>query len=330
MSKPAKRWLPLLAVAALLPLAACAQAQPQYLAYDNAYESHAQWNEHEQWREHEQSGEHEHRWHPEQHPYYVHAMSDLRLARAYLAHPGNDAVSDDERVALHAIDQALREMWRAALNDGKNPDWQAPIDARLHGADRFHMAVQLLNKARQDASHDESDPWVRDLQGRILHHIDEAQRATWHAYNDAQHSMAPPPNVGILQPGPYRWHPEEHPYYLHAMSDLREARAYLARPGNHREENGEMRAIGEIDEALREMWHASIRDGKDPRWQMPVDTNVHGPDRFHRALELLGKAQSDTSHNESEPWLRDLQGRILQHIVAAKAATMQAYNAALQ
>lgn len=124
-------------------------------------------------------------WNPAEHPYYAHAMSDLRQARALLARPDVQPVQDDERWAVGAIDAALKEMTQASIQDGKNP-WQVPPpDARLNPTDRFHQALQLLEQARRDASHREDDPWVRDLQGRILRHIDDAHRATQQAIADA-------------------------------------------------------------------------------------------------------------------------------------------------
>jgi|GEM_PF-1671782 len=124
-------------------------------------------------------------WNPAEHPYYLHAMSDLRQARALLAHPDVQPVQDDERWAVGAIDAALNEMKKAAIDDGKNPWQPQPIDARLAPTDRFHNALKLLEQARNDASHREDDPWVRDLQGRILHHIDDAHHAVQQAIADA-------------------------------------------------------------------------------------------------------------------------------------------------
>jgi len=124
-------------------------------------------------------------WNPAEHPYYGHAMSDLRQARALLARPDAQPVQDDERWAVGAIDAALNEMKQAAIEDGKNPWQPQPVDARLSPTDRFHQALQLLDQAKRDASHREDDPWVRDLQGRILHHIDDAHRATQQAIADA-------------------------------------------------------------------------------------------------------------------------------------------------
>ncbi|MBA4708906.1 hypothetical protein [Aquitalea aquatica] len=124
-------------------------------------------------------------WNPAEHPYYGHAMSDLRQARALLARPDVQPVQDDERWAVGAIDAALKEMTQASIQDGKNPWQPQPGDVHLNAPDRFHMALQLLEQAKRDASHREDDPWVRDLQGRILHHIDDAHRATQQAIADA-------------------------------------------------------------------------------------------------------------------------------------------------
>ena len=90
--------------------------------------------------------------------YYLHAMSDLRMARAYLARPDYEPVASDERRAVAEIDAALDEMRRAAIEDSKNP-WQGePPDANLPASDRFHKAMSLLDSARRDASHAEDDP----------------------------------------------------------------------------------------------------------------------------------------------------------------------------
>ncbi|WP_106077304.1 hypothetical protein [Chromobacterium amazonense] len=124
-------------------------------------------------------------WRPAEHPYYLHAMSDLRQARAYLARPDYPQIADDERRAVGEIDAALNEMQRAAIEDGKDPWRYEQPDARMSPTDRFHKALELLDAARRDASHQEDDPWVRDLQHRILHHIDGAHHAVQQAINDA-------------------------------------------------------------------------------------------------------------------------------------------------
>ncbi|AVG16672.1 hypothetical protein CFN79_12915 [Chromobacterium vaccinii] len=124
-------------------------------------------------------------WRPAEHPYYLHAMSDLRQARAYLARPDYPQIADDERRAVAEIDAALGEMRRAAIEDGKDPWHYEQPDGHMSPTDRFHRALALLDAARRDAGHQEDDPWVRDLQHRILHHVDAAHHAVQQAINDA-------------------------------------------------------------------------------------------------------------------------------------------------
>ncbi|WP_434628735.1 hypothetical protein [Chromobacterium sp. CV08] len=127
----------------------------------------------------------QHQWHPEQHPYYLHAMTDLRAARDLLARPDYPQVMDDERLAVDEINKALRKMRDAAIDDGKDVYERTRPDARWRPEDRFHQARELLDKARQDATHREDDPYLRSLQRDIVHHIDEARRAIDMAVSDA-------------------------------------------------------------------------------------------------------------------------------------------------
>ena len=58
---------------------------------------------------------------PGKHPYYLHALSDLRAARWMLEHrPGDAAVSGQEDVAITEIDAAIGEIKRASIDDGKD------------------------------------------------------------------------------------------------------------------------------------------------------------------------------------------------------------------
>ena len=58
--------------------------------------------------------------------------------------------------------------------------------------------------------------------------------------------------------------PGRHPAYLHALTDLRHARAHLGQlaPTDHMD-NEEQHAIEEIDKAIWEIKHAAIDDGKE-------------------------------------------------------------------
>src|ERR1700722_6123962 len=55
------------------------------------------------------------------HPYYLHALSDLRAARWMIEHrPGNWVQTQDEIAAVHRIDAAIGEIKKASIEDGKN------------------------------------------------------------------------------------------------------------------------------------------------------------------------------------------------------------------
>ncbi len=98
--------------------------------------------------------------------------------------------------------------------------------------------------------------------------------------------------------------PADHPAYLHALTDLRTARAHLQRPDGGELRDQEKKAIHEIDEAINEIKKASIDDGKDLNDHPPVDTHMAWDGRLHRALQLLDKAHQDISQRRRQPLSR--------------------------
>jgi hypothetical protein len=119
----------------------------------------------------------------------------------------------------------------------------------------------------------------------------------------------------------------EHPAYLHALSDLRDARAHLERPDSGERREQERKAIEEIDAAIFEIKHASIDDGKNINDHMPVDAHLDWPGRLHRAVELLDKAHSDVSREEDNRFADGLQARALEHIDRAPHHAEEAIHA---
>jgi hypothetical protein len=112
--------------------------------------------------------------------------------------------------------------------------------------------------------------------------------------------------------------PGRHPAYLHALTDLREARAHLEHFDSDPVDHAEEGAIANIDKAINEIKHAAIMDGKDIRDHMPVDSHLMRRDRFRKAMELLDKAQHDVSGEEDQPDTQGLQMRVINHINAAR------------
>ena len=125
---------------------------------------------------------------PGKHPFYLHALSDLRAARWLIEHRAGDAaVSGQEDVAIVEIDKAIGEIKRAAIDDGKDihdhPSVQGPNDR----PGRLHKALELLHKVHDDVAREEDDPMTRGLRDRAVGHIDEAMHATEHAISDVKH-----------------------------------------------------------------------------------------------------------------------------------------------
>lgn len=118
---------------------------------------------------------------PGRHPAYLHALTDLRHARAHLENLAPTHHMDkEEEHAINEIDKAIEEIKRASIDDGKNLNDHPPVDAGMDRAGRFHRAQELLDKAHNDIAREEDDPSVRGLRDRAIHHIDEAHRIVDH------------------------------------------------------------------------------------------------------------------------------------------------------
>ena len=124
---------------------------------------------------------------PGKHPYYLHALSDLRAARWLLNHrPGDAAVSAHEDVALTEIQRAIEEIKHAAIDDGKNLEDHPAVQGEFDHRGRLHKALDILQRTRKDIAHEEDDPMTRGLRDRAWQHIDEAIHATQGAIHDVE------------------------------------------------------------------------------------------------------------------------------------------------
>lgn len=115
------------------------------------------------------------------HPHYMHALSDLRFARALLQRPNGGELGVQEREAINQIDQAIAALKVAAIDDGKGLEDHAAVDPHWPWAGRLHKSREVLDRAINDCSKEEDNPATRGLQARILehlqkahHHVDEA------------------------------------------------------------------------------------------------------------------------------------------------------------
>ncbi len=117
------------------------------------------------------------------HPAYLHALADLRYARAHLnSEAANAQVDADEASAVSQIDAAIRDVKDASDDDGKPMSDHPPVDARWSRTERLHRALELLDKADTDIDEREQDSYWKGLKANsALHHVDEAKKAIQHA-----------------------------------------------------------------------------------------------------------------------------------------------------
>jgi hypothetical protein len=108
------------------------------------------------------------------HPAYLHALTDLRAARANLQRPDGGELRDQEKKAIHEIDDAIAEIKKASIEDGKDLNDHPPVDAHLEWGGRLRRAAELLDKAHNDISREEDNGFAQGLQQRALDHIDKA------------------------------------------------------------------------------------------------------------------------------------------------------------
>ena len=110
----------------------------------------------------------------QEHPAYLHALTDLRHARAHLERPDHGELREQEKKAIHEIDEAINEIKKAAIDDGKDLNDHPPVDARMDWTGRLHRAIELINKAHSDIAREEDNRFAQGLQQRALEHIDKA------------------------------------------------------------------------------------------------------------------------------------------------------------
>jgi hypothetical protein len=253
---------------------------------------------------------------PSKHPAYLRALTDLRVARGYLARPAGAVVKWDENKAIRELDAAIKEIKEASIDDGKNLDEHPPVDTGLMWGGRLQKALELTEVARRDVNEEEDNAFARGLKNRALGHIDAAARHIHDGIEDAHVAGPPPP------PAPMP--PSAHPAYLHALSDMRVARALLERPAKPDVKWDENNAIREIDAAITEIKGAAIDDGKPLSDHPAVDAKLNHRDRLRQAMELLKSAAKDIEEKEDNAFAKGLRGRAVGHLHNAERAVHEA------
>jgi hypothetical protein len=114
---------------------------------------------------------------PGDHPHYLHALSDLRYARALLDKLAMNEQRDElEQQAIDRINSAINGIKQASSEDNKDLKDHPPIDAHLTRSDRYRKALELLDRAHHDVTLEEDNASAQGLQGHIIDELDKAHR----------------------------------------------------------------------------------------------------------------------------------------------------------
>jgi hypothetical protein len=132
-------------------------------------------------------------------------------------------------------------------------------------------------------------------------------------------------------PGPAPAVGGAHPWYLRALSDLRNARANLERKGGDRQMKwDEHDAVGAIDRAIKDIKDAALDDGKNLDDHPPVDAHEARGGRLHKAADALRAARGDIDKEEDNAFASGLRGRASHDIDEAIRFTDAGVQAAAQ
>jgi hypothetical protein len=254
------------------------------------------------------------------HPAYLHARADLRRATLLMRIPDEPNVNRDMAAAADFTEHAIHELDAAAMFDRKDIDEHPPIDAHMGRGGRFREMLRLLESARHDIEHEEDNPRAREWRNRAFRNIDDAmaliRKGGYDKFRDEMGAAPPPaPGPARLAPAPM---PAMHPAYLHAISDLRYARALLYRPDWRPVMRDQQAAVAEIDHAIGEAKNAAIDDGKNPEDHPPIDRGLGWEGRFRKAMELLNSAEHDLSEAETNGAAAAWRNNALTNVRSAK------------
>jgi hypothetical protein len=108
-------------------------------------------------------------------PAYLHVISDLRLARAYIQADPRPQNGNEKAFEIAELTKAIQEIKAAAIDDGKDPSFSPPPDTQGLASGPLHEAIRLIKRARADCNGAIDTPNAAGMKFRALHHIDQAQ-----------------------------------------------------------------------------------------------------------------------------------------------------------
>jgi hypothetical protein len=104
------------------------------------------------------------------------------------------------------------------------------------------------------------------------------------------------------------------PDYRQALSDLRLARHLLNAPGDYRVVEDQRRAISRINNAIRDIEQAAIRDHQNSVWREPANVPRIRADRFRQARVAVESAIRSVQQWERNPAASGWQARAMRDL----------------
>jgi enoyl-CoA hydratase/carnithine racemase len=115
------------------------------------------------------------------HSGYMHALTDLRLMRAYLNRWGdNDRVDEESEHAIAEIDEAMRNIREARIDDHKQLNDHREIDFHMSPPERYHKALEAGRAAAEDVGSEGEWGEQPGLKERVHDHVEAANHIVEH------------------------------------------------------------------------------------------------------------------------------------------------------
>jgi hypothetical protein len=122
----------------------------------------------------------------QQPPDYLHALSDLRMARSWIGAANRPQYAHDLDHAVRAIDNAIEAIKRAVADDGRNANFMPPPQGPADPGAPLHTALNLLAEARSDTAKGRDYAQTVGLQTRALTEIDDAHHTVLHVIHQIE------------------------------------------------------------------------------------------------------------------------------------------------
>ena len=121
----------------------------------------------------------------------------------------------------------------------------------------------------------------------------------------------------VFLASPIPSHAQE-PRYLHALSNLRQAKGFLQWDQNPYTADARRQAVLEIENAIGDVKTAARDDGKNTNFVPPPDVRAEGGGAIRSARDLLAVAFEDVKYGDDNPMNAGLQERAKRHIIEAR------------